>query len=346
MDQYSDVLPRSEYAGFIGGVWLFLWMTIFPATNIYGQQATLAGPAAGEWGRRAPLQEPNSEISVAELNGKIYVVGGYPSDRVTVPTVQVYDAAQDRWKLTTPLPVPLNHTMAASVNGKLYVIGGQTIAQSDSSFVDSVYEYDPATQRWTSRAPMPTQRSAGGAVVVGGKIYVAGGRPPRGRDFAVYDPRANSWTPLPDLPTQRNHLAAVAIEGKVFVAGGRFGGGVQSETTDVVEIFDPATNTWTPGAPMLIPRGGINGVVAAGCLHVFGGEGNRNDPNGMFSDHDLYDPITKTWTRLDPMPVPVHGVTGAVFLNNLIYLPGGGTARGGTSGSTIHQVYRPKMNCR
>jgi hypothetical protein len=46
------------------------------------------------------------------------------------------------------------------------------------------------------------------------------------------------------------------------------------------------------------------------------------------------------------MPIPVHGVTGAAFLNGLIYLPGGGTSIGGSSGSTHHQVYRPNMACR
>ncbi|MFN9895353.1 MAG: kelch-like protein, partial [Acidobacteriota bacterium] len=39
---------------------------------------------------------------------------------------------------------------------------------------------------------MPTARSGGAAAVLDGKIYVAGGRPPRGTDFAVYDPAANT----------------------------------------------------------------------------------------------------------------------------------------------------------
>jgi hypothetical protein len=43
--------------------------------------------------------------------------------------------------------------------------------------------------------------------------------------------------------------------------------------------------------------------------------------------------------------VPVHGVTGAAFLGGWIHLPGGGTSRVGSSGSTIHQVYRPERSC-
>ena len=303
-------------------------------------------PAPGAWGMRAPLLEANYELSIAELDGKIYVLGGYPSNRTSVATVQVYDPAANIWKLTTPLPVALNHTMAASVNGRLYLIGGQTSAAGDGPFVNTIYEYDPAKASWTPRAPMPTQRSGGAAAVVDGKIYVAGGRPPHGRDFAVYDPRTDAWRTQPDLPTQRNHLAAAAIGGKVYVAGGRFGAGFDSEKTDAVEVFDPETNAWAARARMPRPRGGVNGIAALGCLHVFGGEGNDLDPIGVFPDHDVYDPGTDRWSRLDPIPFPVHGVTGAAFISGLIHLPGGGVAQGGSSGSKIHQVYRPTMTCR
>ena len=94
------------------------------------------------------------------------------------------------------------------------------------------------------------------------------------------------------------------------------------------------------------PRGGLNAVEALGCLHVFGGEGNNEAESGVYPDHDVYNPMTDTWTSLGAMPVPVHGVTGLAFRNGLIYLPGGGTSDGGSSGSTIHQVYRPNISCR
>ena len=46
------------------------------------------------------------------------------------------------------------------------------------------------------------------------------------------------------------------------------------------------------------------------------------------------------------MPIAVHGVTGMAFIKGLIHLTGGGTAQGGSSGSTIHQVYKPTMSCK
>ncbi|MFN8556519.1 MAG: kelch repeat-containing protein [Dehalococcoidia bacterium] len=233
-------------------------------------------------------------------------------------------------------------------SGRLYVIGGEFEGAGTGRaalFLNTVYELDPDAGTWTPRAPMPTARSGGGTAVIDGTIYVAGGRPPRGSDFAVYDPAADRWTVLPDLPTQRNHLAVDAIGGKVYVAGGRFGGGVGSEMTAVLEIFDPAAGAWTAGAPLPAPRAGVTAIAAHGCLYVIGGEGNDADPRGVFDQTEAYDPRADAWRTLTPMPTPTHGLTGAALIDGRIHIPGGASARGGDTGSTIHQVYRPELRC-
>ncbi len=293
------------------------------------------------WGRRADLLEANSEMSVAELNGEIYVLGGYPSTRISTTVVQVYNPATDQWRRSAPLPIALNHTMSVSVNGVLYVIGGQTGAGGDGPFVNTVYTFDPKTGSWSTRTPMPTARAGGGAAVVNGRIYVAGGRPPQGNDFAVYDPATDRWEILPILPTQRNHIGMVSIGSRIYVMGGRTGAGFETPTLDKVEVYDVTSGSWSTATPMLKPRGGVNAIVANGFIHVFGGEGNAQAASGVFPDHDVFDPILNSWIHLPDMPTPVHGVTGAAFLNGLIHLPGGGTSSGGSSGSTIHQTYRP-----
>ena len=294
----------------------------------------------GEWGVRTGLIEPNSELALVELNGKLYLLGGYPSSRQAVRTVQIYDIATDSWQLGPQLPQLNNHGMGAAVNGKIYLIGGQTLADGDP-FVDTVYELDPAGGGWVEKARMPTARSAGVALVHEGKIYVAGGRPPRGNDFAVYDPATNLWDVLPNLPSQRNHMTGAVINGRLHVVGGRLGPGLSPLKTTVHEVFDPKTKTWTTAAPMLSGRSGINGVMALGCFHVWGGE----DVTGMTPDHDYYDARSDKWTRLSNMPMPVHGINGSAFVNGLIWVTGGGTNIGGGFASNLNQVFDPTVSC-
>ena len=299
----------------------------------------------GVWGTRAALLINNSEFALAEANGKLYVLGGYPPQmgpNRTSRAVQVYDIASNSWQLGPELPQPNNHGMAASVNGKIYMIGGQTTDdQQGATAVNTVYELDPAVGVWVEKATMPTARSGGVAVAHAGKIYVAGGRVPRGNDFAVYDPAANQWEVLPDLPSQRNHITGAAINGRIHIVGGRLGNGLSPLKSDANEVFDPQTRTWTAAAPMLRGRSGMNGVMAKGCFHVWGGEA----PTGMTPDHDYYDPRNNTWTSLRDMPIPIHGVVGSAYVNDLIWVTGGGTQVGGASGSLLNQTYKPAVSC-
>jgi N-acetylneuraminic acid mutarotase len=295
----------------------------------------------GQWSQRAQLIEANSELALTESNGRLYLLGGYPASRQTSRTVQIYDIATDRWELGPPLPQPNNHGMAAGLNGKVYLIGGQTTDLSEGPYVDTVYELDPARATWVEKARMPTARSSGVAIAHDGRIYVAGGRPPHGSDFAVYDPKSDHWQVLPNLPSQRNHITGAAISGRIHVVGGRLGQGLSAQMTTVHEVYDPQAGSWTTAAPMLRARSGMNGVMARGCFHVWGGEG----PAGMFPDHDYYDPRTSQWTRLRDMPIPVHGVYGSAFVNGLIWAAGGGTNVGGNFGSLHNQVFMPSVSC-
>jgi N-acetylneuraminic acid mutarotase len=203
-------------------------------------------------------------------------------------------------------------------------------------YVAQTWDHDPAVGGWIARAPMPTARSGGGAAVIDGKIYVAGGRPPGGSAFEVYDPATNQWERLPDLPTQRNHLAIAAVGGRIIVAGGRF---------DDVEIYDPATRRWIRGAPLPAARGGITGAAHAGCMFVFAGEGEPNHVLGLTPTAYGYDPPTDRWTRLPDLPIAIHGLKGSAVIGGRIFLPGGAITLGGNTGTNAQQVYRPAIRC-
>lgn len=290
---------------------------------------------AQQWVELAPLNEPRQEVAVAELGGRIYVIGGFRRDGSTSDAVEVYDPASDSWSFRARLPLALNHATAASVNDRLYVVGGHPPSGADA--VDAVFAYDPTADRWEPRASMPTARGSLAIGVADGKIYAAGGAPEaRERDFAVYDPAADAWTALPPMPTPRNHLAAGSVNGRFYAVGGRSGG--IGGITGILEEYDPATRSWTSRPSMPTARGGIAAAAAAGRLYVFGGEGNRNHPMGVFEQAEAYDPATDSWQSLPPMLIPAHGIS-ATALDNVIYIPGGAIIEG-FGVAPIHQVFR------
>ena len=307
-----------------------------------------ATPEVDGWSLGTAMPLARAEAAIAELNGKVWVVGGWPPGRMTSNLAQIFDPATNRWALGPSLPQTIHHSQAAAVGGKLYVMGGET----DGSFsgrpgkdVANVWVHDPAVGGWVARAPMPTARSAGGAVALDGKIYVAGGRAPAGSAFEAYDPTTDTWEKLPDLPSQRNHLAMAAVNGKIIVAGGRTGPGFTARRLDVVEIYDPRTRRWTKGAPLPAVRAGITGGTNAGCMFVFGGEGERTQVLGLTPSVYGYDPRADRWTRLPDLPIAVHGLIGAASIGGRIFLPGGGLSLGGDTPTNAMQVYRPTMRC-
>ena len=305
-------------------------------------------PEVGGWSLGTAMPLARAEAAISELNGKIWVVGGWPPGRMTSNLVQVFDPATGRWALGPSLPQTIHHTQAAAVGGKLYVMGGAT----DGSFsgrpgkdVANVWVHDPAVGGWVARAPMPTARSAGGAVALDGKIYVAGGRASGGSAFEAYDPATDTWEKLTDLPSQRNHLAMAALNGKVIVAGGRTGPGFTAPRLDVVEIYDSKTRRWTKGAALPAARAGITGGAIGGCMFVFGGEGERTDVLGLTPSVYGYDPRADRWTRQADLPIAVHGLIGSATIGGRIFLPGGGLSLGGDTPTNAMQVYRPTMRC-
>jgi N-acetylneuraminic acid mutarotase len=289
---------------------------------------TLAAPPAlaqcpaGAWVTLAPMNEPRQELTAAELDGRIYAVGGLGG---RANANEIYDIGSNTWSLGADLPVGTDHAWAAAVENRVYVGAGTS---------NRVFSYDPATNTWTDVAPSAFFH--GGtpvAAVIDGRIFVAGGAGGgmAGNELEVYDPSTDAWTTLASMSCARNHTGGGVIGGLLYVAGGRPG------NQSCVEAYDPATDTWTRKASMPTGRSGVAGAVVGSCLYIFGGEGNASDPNGIFHQVEAYDPATDAWFELPPMQTGRHGIYAAVRAN-VVFLPGGATRQGlGTTG--VHDAY-------
>lgn len=287
---------------------------------------------------------PRQEHSVAAANGLVYVLGGIvrtPSGGVTTTDrVEVYNPRSRTWATAAPLPIPMNHPNVATVAGKVYVLGGLSGGSSWEALADS-FVYDPRTDTWTELPPMPEDIARGSAAigVHGSTIYLAGGMRtltpgPGGLQDTVatvsaYDTTGGAWTSLPDLPEARDHVAGAVVGGTLYVLGGRDRGQVNVRD-DVYALNLRSGATWTERAPMPTPRGGIASAVVGSKIYTFGGEGNpAPGANSIYSEVEVYDVNSNTWTQLAPMPLPRHG-TAATTVGDTIYIPGGGNLAGGS----------------
>ena len=125
----------------------------------------------GKWTPLAPMPTARQEVAVAELNGRVFVVGGFGSGSEAVATVEVYDPATNGWSTGTPLPVGRGGLAAAVLGDRVYVFGGEAPLRIFSA--NEMYEV--AGNRWIAKDPMRTPRHGIGAAVVGNRIYVPGG---------------------------------------------------------------------------------------------------------------------------------------------------------------------------
>jgi N-acetylneuraminic acid mutarotase len=222
---------------------------------------------------------------------------------------------------------------AAKLNDKIYIIGGTNLSGDTLGLVE---EYDPLRNLWSTKARIPTERASAAAVVVDGYIYVMGGRDGNTvlASLERYDPSTNSWSKRAAMPTARWFLMAAEVGGKIYAIGGIAGTGNQRKDLDVVEVYDPASDTWTVLDPMPTPRSNAGVAVLGERIFIIGGRTRQ----GASARVDVYDPANNQWLSAPSLDQSLTSLAVCVF-DNKIYAIGG--AQGGTVLSST-RVYSPQ----
>jgi N-acetylneuraminic acid mutarotase len=308
------------------------------------QQAGQPDADRGVWQTAAPAPTKRTEVAAAMLGNRIYVVGGFEKPSLNnvinlsiTPSLEEYDPSTDQWTSKTPMPVGLHHVGIGVVGGRMYVVGGYK--QSGLSVwgpVATVYAYDPGTDSWSERAPMPTARGALSVTVHDEKLYAIGGYEGKANSGAVesYDPVSNVWSSRAPLPTPRDHLATATASGKLYAIGGRLKGDYHRNLS-VTEVYDPGSDRWSRAADLPTARSGMTAAQVGGRIYVFGGEG----ADGTYHDNDAYDPAREMWQAMAPMPTARHGLGSAVMDGHIHVISGGPTPGG--SFSDLNEVFVP-----
>ncbi|HET7306994.1 MAG TPA: protease pro-enzyme activation domain-containing protein [Gammaproteobacteria bacterium] len=147
------------------------------------------------------------------------------------------------------------------------------------------------------------------------------------------------WTPIADAPVARMSPVSAFVNGKFYVFDG-WDGAVGGNPTAEVDIYDPATDTWSQGTPNPVPAASSSAAaVLNGLVYIVGGC-NDGSCSKILSAVQVYNPVANSWSSAANYPVPVDdeacgGIDGKLY------------CAGGVDGTTVltsGYVYDPVSN--
>jgi N-acetylneuraminic acid mutarotase len=212
------------------------------------------------WIRRAeyPIRVYSTN-GAGVVNGKIYVSGGLTEFHTTRHELYMYDPATNVWTRKRDMPDYTWGGITGVINNKLYVL--TCTMQDDCYTVNAplnLYRYDPATDQWTDLGLSPAQHRPPMGGTIGGKLYFTGRSDAGAALLTVYDPGTNQWTSRTPMNNARFDGAAATLGAKLYILGGweqHDGNNVHVRT---VNVYNPASDSWTKAAPMPTDRTGYS----------------------------------------------------------------------------------------
>jgi len=253
--QTTAIMPASAYAkSSITGVVLSsgsLFVAGQTTAEIYNP---LTGGAATPNVATSRYNQPLTHVASPE---RVYAFGGYAPGGTYYATVDAFDLGSNAWIARAPLTVPrAHHTQTLLSGNKILIAGGATSATNYSSSLI----YDVATDAYAAGPNLTATRAFHTATTLNdARVLLAGGRVVFGNPAStaeVYN--GSSFVAVGSMGYQRQeHLAFKLKDGKVMVVGGWgrvAGSGGPDTILSTTEIFDPTSNTWSPGPSLAAPR--------------------------------------------------------------------------------------------
>lgn len=219
--------------------------------------ATIFNPFTSEWEHAPDMNDRRWYPTNTTLpNGDVIVLSGETVDSgATNELPQRFDVASGTWRnLSTAMKdLPYYPRMFVAPNGKLLYVGpGRTSRYLDPEGTGTWFE--------TVNTNFGDSRTYGGAVMFDSKILLVGGGDPPTNTVELLD--LNNPTPTwqsmaPMTAARRHHNTTLLPDGTVLVTGGSSAAGFNNSAGAVkyAEVWNPATNTWTPLASGLAFRG-------------------------------------------------------------------------------------------
>ncbi len=204
---------------------------------------------------------------------KIYVFGGIggllrPNHIIEgVQTVDINTKQVENLKLINP--GASTYGGAVVWNNKIYLFGG---SKENSHTLNTLYEFDPQTYKFTQLANMPETLQAAGTVV-NGVIYTFGGYDAftkhASSNIYAYHIAGNTWKKAGQLPEFVSANTASACGNLIFVAG-------NYDNEYFFGYYDTTDGGFTSLKTNIEPRRAAASAVINTTLYVIGGASRLN----------------------------------------------------------------------
>src|SRR5207249_1478427 len=140
-------------------------------------------------------------------------------------------------------------------SNKLYILGGFDNPPTGNS-TDQIWEFTPSPAGWMQKSTLlPVPRSYIPTTTIGSLIYTGGGSDivngslTDTTDSFVFDPVADSISTIASIPRATSNTRGLNFCNQMYVLGGQF-----PTPSNEVDIYDPVSNAWSVGMPMLTAR--------------------------------------------------------------------------------------------
>ncbi|MEM9386763.1 MAG: kelch repeat-containing protein [Pseudomonadota bacterium] len=253
------------------------------AAQSISDQTWVYDPEQDRWAPGPALPEPRHHLYLVSTGDRLYAFGGFIAGGSrrwhASRDVLLLDEGAERWRKVASLLHPQSETVAAWLDGKVYLATGRrptgerNTEWRDQGDISLMQVFDPDDHSVTIGPPAPTARNSAAGAVIGGRLYVVGGRVVDDGNRAsneVFNPTTGAWKTLSPMPTAQGGIAAAALGGRLYVFGGEYfddGGGVHRESW----VYDPAADRWAPIPPMPVARHGLGAVTLKGAIYVVAG---------------------------------------------------------------------------
>ena len=234
-------------------------------------------------------------------DGRVMVAGGTSAlqpDVVaaitgTLSSVEIYNPATGTWSAANPLAGRrLGPALTLLSNNQVLVSGGVDVSvlfgfPTGAFSTTACQRWNPGTNTWGAAASMPSGRAghhynqvtlADGRVLMTGGVLVpnllnaTSSAPIAAAD--VYNPTSNTWAAVNMTNARALHSATRLLDGRVVVAGGAQGTLLAPLSIANVDVFNPATNSWSASQALVQPRAShVAQLMTDGQVLLFGGQG-------------------------------------------------------------------------